>query len=322
MAGGATWALRTVWVAAMLAAAVAVAVAAAAGDEAAPAADRPSAPAAKMLDKADPFFRKRDSPEFDAVVDRYLNGVRPKIYYGDVASPGAQPWQVSVGVSEIDAAQAHLCGGSIYNNRFIVTAAHCLINLAPGDVQIAYGSNRLSEQTPRMRVRALYLHPQFNRNPLDHDIALIELSDAMAFTDMAQPLALLDAADEATVLTPDRELSVTGWGATEEGHAVVRRLRQVSVRFVTRQRCNDPLSYNGKITDNMICAGGAHLGDACNGDSGGALVVTAPGSSPRQAGIVSAGSDCGVPGKYGIYTRMTNYKLWMAQCVADSAACR
>jgi secreted trypsin-like serine protease len=272
--------------------------------------------------KADPFFRKRNSPEFDEAVERYLKGIAPKIYHGSIAPKGTYPWQVSVGVSKIDAAQAHYCGGSIYNSRWIVTAAHCLKNLTIGDVKVAYGTNELSKQTPRVKVKAFHPYPKFNPDTFDHDIALLELDQAIPLNTDTQPLSLLDPADEAGILTPDRELWVAGWGATETGDTVVRLLRQVSVLFVTRQRCNDPLSYDGKITTNMICAGGKKPGDSCQGDSGGALIVKASGFPPRHAGIVSAAERCGEPGKYGIYTRLANYKQWIAQCAANPATCR
>jgi secreted trypsin-like serine protease len=277
--------------------------------------------ARRDIDRNNPFFRKRNSPEFDETIQRYVEKLVPKIINGKIAADGSYPWQVSLGASEIDAADAHFCGGSIYNSRWIVTAAHCVINLTAGDVKIAFGSNRLSTQIPRATVRGIHLNPKFDPRTLDNDIALIELGDAIGFNNTIQPLAPLAAGDEVSALVPDREMRVAGWGATETGDLVVRKLREVNVYFVARERCNALTSYNDAVTENMICAAGKKLGDSCEGDSGGALVVNVA-NAPVHAGIVSFAKRCAEPGKYGIYTRVANYREWMAKCVANTGDCK
>ena len=44
-----------------------------------------------------------------------------RIVGGSEATPGAWPCQVTIGYNTYD----HLCGGSIINDRWIVSAAHC-----------------------------------------------------------------------------------------------------------------------------------------------------------------------------------------------------
>ena len=74
------------------------------------------------------------------------------------------------------------------------------------------------------------------------------------------------------------------------------------------------------LTDNMICAGLADgARDACNGDSGGPLFAMID-NEPVQVGIVSwgegpmdGGAACGHANAYGVYTRLANYKGWIAE---------
>ena len=115
---------------------------------------------------------------------------------------------------------------------------------------------------------------------------------------------------------------VTGWGATTEGGSKVRDLRFIdNLPFVTRTDCNAPLSYNGAITENMICAGVRSGGvDSCQGDSGGPLTFET-GTAPKLAGVVSWGEGCARPNKVGVYTRVANYVDWVRACTTDPLTC-
>ena len=261
--------------------------------------------------------------DFDDTVLRFLRNQAPKIVGGKPAAPGEYPWQVSLVVSWIaDPNQGHFCGGTIYNNKWIVTAAHCLVRVRAADVHLVAGTNVLMPGVHRVNVARVVMHKNYNGATSDEDIALIELRSPLALGTTMQQLALLEPSEEQSVLVKDKILTVTGWGATTQGAAVVRDLQEVDVPFVTREVCNDPLSYNGKITDNMICAGKAAGGvDSCQGDSGGPIVYRATGSAPKLVGVVSWGEGCARPGKYGVYTRVTRYSSWVRDCVADSAGC-
>lgn len=50
-----------------------------------------------------------------------------KIMNGDVSKPNSWPWTVSIGVKGPIGEIPHFCAGSLINNRFLVTAAHCVL---------------------------------------------------------------------------------------------------------------------------------------------------------------------------------------------------
>ena len=133
---------------------------------------------------------------------------------------------------------------------------------------------------------------------------------------------LVGSGEEGQLLVAGAPLVVSGWGATTEGGDTVSTLREVGVPYVTRDVCNDPLSYADGVTTNMLCAGVAAGGqDSCQGDSGGPLVFGAGGGNPRLAGVVSWGEGCAQPGKYGVYTRVAIYGDWVKQCIATQQKC-
>uniref|UniRef100_A0A8D0LAA4 Vitamin K-dependent protein C n=1 Tax=Sphenodon punctatus TaxID=8508 RepID=A0A8D0LAA4_SPHPU len=73
------------------------------------------------------------------------------------------------------------------------------------------------------------------------------------------------------------------------------------------------------ITDNMFCAGfEVEVQDACKGDSGSPFAVSYH-NTWYLLGIVSWGEGCAEAGKYGAYTRVTNYISWIKEVVESVA---
>lgn len=268
-------------------------------------------------------YRLRNSKDFDETALRYLKNENTKIVPGKRAPEGKYPWQVSLVISWIpDPSAGHFCGGSIVNERWILSASHCLHNVPPDDVNIVVGTNHLVSSAKRLSVKRVITHRQFDSDTVDFDVALIELRDPIRLSKRIKPIALLDGDDEQSQLVDGRPMWVTGWGATREGGETVKDLREVSVPLVGRGRCSDPLSYGNRISENMICAGETQGGsDSCQGDSGGPLVLMDL-KPPRLAGIVSWGDGCARPDKYGVYTRVPVFMGWISACTANPDTCQ
>jgi secreted trypsin-like serine protease len=263
------------------------------------------------------------SEPYKDAVRRYLNGLEPKIVGGKKAPDGAYPWQASLAVAWIaDPVRAHFCGGSVYSDRWIVTAAHCLVGLSPEKVSVTAGTNVLGAGGARVNAKRFIVKSDYNKQTYDNDIALIELFQPLPVGDRIKTIAILDAGSEADVLKEDAPLIVIGWGLTQEGGNVSRDLRYADVPFMKTASCNGALSYNGKVTDNMICAGYTAGGvDSCQGDSGGPLAINTP-ADVKLAGIVSWGEGCARPNRPGVYTRVVKYGNWVSACLAKPDDCR
>ena len=253
------------------------------------------------------------SSDYNEVVGAYRTGQTRKIVGGQLAPVNAYPWQVSLQVSWIaDPGAAHFCGGSIYKANWIITAAHCTLGLVADDVVVTAGTNSLNPGIRRINVRRIIQHSGYSDSTKDNDIALLELAKPIELSNAARAIPLVSEQEEAA-FTAATSLVVTGWGATQSGGDTVRDLRHVTVDYVPLAICNQPLSYNGRITTRMLCAGPAGGGqDSCQGDSGGPLASGVAGAT-KLVGVVSWGEGCAVPLKYGIYARITSFSTWIMQ---------
>uniref|UniRef100_A0A3Q2CEM9 Peptidase S1 domain-containing protein n=1 Tax=Cyprinodon variegatus TaxID=28743 RepID=A0A3Q2CEM9_CYPVA len=195
-----------------------------------------------------------------------------RIIGGQDAQPGAWPWQVYFTTNDSS------CGGSLINDQWVLTAAHCI------------NSNKNNTVKEKSICQKWWYFTSEN------DICLLKLSAPINFTNYIQPVCL---ASENSTFHDGVTSLVTGFGVTDSGHTST--LQEVEVPIVGNNRC----TYLD--TNNYLCAGLQQGGkDSCQGDSGGPLVVQNQNSSIWvQAGVVSFGEGCAKPMKPGIYTRVS-----------------
>ncbi|XP_072311921.1 transmembrane protease serine 9-like [Eucyclogobius newberryi] len=239
-----------------------------------------------------------------------LCGITPlntRIVGGEDAPTGSWPWQVS-----LQRFGQHICGGSLINREWIMSAAHCFSSTSAFGWQISLGRENLQGTNPNevsKSVSTIILHPNYDSFTSDNDVALLRLSSAVTFTDYIRPVCL---AATDSVFNSGTDSWVTGWGSIREGEPLPfpKTLQEVEVPVVGNRQCNC-LNGVGTITDNMICAGLLAGGkDSCQGDSGGPM-VSKQGSVWVQSGVVSFGFGCARANLPGVYSRVSNYQSWI-----------
>ena len=97
-------------------------------------------------------------------------------------------------------------------------------------------------------------------------------------------------------------------------------LQDTEVRILTNQRCKK--KYSLSITDKMVCIARPDypVSSACNGDSGGSLVVR-EGGTWHTVGIVSWGVVGCAEDKPAVMARITAALHWIKRNTADSNYC-
>ncbi len=234
----------------------------------------------------------------------------PRIVGGTEALPEQARWQVALIANGYPIAAGFFCGGSIVRADWILTAAHCVEKTAENQIRVYSGSRDLTSGGSLMNVAAIEVHPQWNRDTMANDIALVKLSNPIAIESGKRELVNLATSTAAA----GSLLTVTGWGKTSEGGAISTRLRQVSVPLIDKAQCNGPNYYDNQVTAGMLCAGVSGL-DSCQGDSGGPLVTTLQSATAIQVGIVSWGEGCARPNKPSVYTDVANFNSWIIRTI-------
>ncbi len=230
--------------------------------------------------------------------------IGPQVVGGTLAQQGEFPWMVRLSMG---------CGGAMYTQTLILTAAHCVADLGTGpntSVTVTWGAADLEDPNRTTRTSD-YIHVADGYYGHGKDWALIRIS---------QPInsPLLKLATDTSL--HNGTFTVAGWGATYEGGPQHQYLLKADVPFISDTQCASAGTggYAGLVFDQEICAGNWSSGgvDTCQGDSGGPMVKRDANNEWVQVGITSWGVGCARPQKPGVYTEVR----YFANNICDAAA--
>jgi len=235
-----------------------------------------------------------------------------RIVGGINAALGEFPYIISLQIWE----GGHICGGSIYDEQTVVTAAHCIDGMSESrlsNLQVVAGERELySTQGTEQRIKVdRILTINYNSQTFENDIAVLHLESPFTFNQYVKPISPCSSAYSGAV-------TVAGWGNTEEGGSnQLGQLYKVHMLTVPDNKCGWVYGSWFK-DDSMMCAGVDAGGQgSCQGDSGGPL-VTGKGTETDvcQLGVVSFGYGCGRPRKPTVYAKVSEYVSWLSENAA------
>ncbi|KAL2084245.1 hypothetical protein ACEWY4_019763 [Coilia grayii] len=222
-----------------------------------------------------------------------------KIVGGYECQPYSQPHQVSLNSGY------HFCGGSLVNENWVVSAAHCYtshveVHMGEHNIRVTEGHEQFITSSRVIK------HPRYSSNKIDNDIMLIKLSKPATLNQYVQPVALPTSCASAGT-----RCTVSGWGMTMSSTADMNKLQCLQIPILSDRDCDK--AYPGMITDTMFCAGYMEGGkDSCQGDSGGPVVCNG-----QLQGVVSWGYGCAEAGHPGVYTKVCLFNDWLEQTMAS-----
>uniref|UniRef100_A0A8C3FS27 Peptidase S1 domain-containing protein n=1 Tax=Chrysemys picta bellii TaxID=8478 RepID=A0A8C3FS27_CHRPI len=233
-----------------------------------------------------------------------------RIVGGGDAPRGRWPWQVSVQHNG-----HHFCGGQTsYPAAFLAKFAIRLI--------ILFSTIPRSDLVSSYRI---FVHPNYSSTWKSADIALLQLTEPVRYTNEILPVCLPGPSDSF----PDNHVCwVTGWGRIDSVVSLPppKTLQEVQVQLIDTAACNalyniNPAPNIGRdpVKPDMICAGyDKGQKDSCQGDSGGPLACDHNGTWFLM-GIVSWGEGCGQPNHPGVYVRTVAYGEWIWEHIGSGS---
>ncbi|KAH8372328.1 hypothetical protein KR093_011049 [Drosophila rubida] len=241
----------------------------------------------------------RDLPVVASIQGRITNGLP--------ASVGQFPYQV--GLSFSSSSGGWWCGGSIIDNSWVLTAAHCTSGAS--SVTINYGATvRTSPKLTQTVASSQFIqHASYNSIVLRNDISLIKTA-AVSFTAEINKVDLPAIASSYSTYAGQKAIA-SGWGKTSDSATGVASTLQYEIfNVVSVETCQS--TYGSLIASSkVICIATPNKVSTCNGDSGGPLVLE---SSKVLIGVTSfVSSDGCESGAPAGFTRVTSYLDWIKE---------
>lgn len=183
------------------------------------------------------------------------------------ANAGEFPHMAAIGYPNFNGDISFKCAGSLINDFYVLTAAHCSIADRARPTMVRLGDLNLNDREIELPeidipIESFTNHPSYNKHTKQNDIALIKMYRPASFSKYIRPACLWQKSNIV-----ESKATATGWGHTEYAGQSSEILMKVSLDILDTGICTRTYEDGGfRVDDKQICAGvlaGGH--DTCQG---------------------------------------------------------
>ncbi|XP_034940686.1 trypsin-1-like [Chelonus insularis] len=228
-----------------------------------------------------------------------------RVINGEDAVLGEIPYQVSL---QYVYNNFHFCGGSVLNEKYVITAAHCIQGKSPSQIKVIAATVDLKDPQSEFKVEKIIKHTKYNSyDSWVHDIALIKIKDEFVVNKVLNFVSL----PPKGYVVPEKAVArISGWGSLWEGGMSPDVLQKAEIETAEHNYCKQVYKNIAlNIYQTHLCAyDPVESTGSCHGDSGGPLVV-----DEKLVGLVSWANGCASTKYPTVYTRVTEYLDWIEE---------
>jgi secreted trypsin-like serine protease len=203
-------------------------------------------------------------PPLTPTPDGSLLNSRQVVGGDEVESISDYPFMVGIEKS----GRGNVCGGSLINSRQVLTAAHCVVNSLPSEVQVRGGTRRRNEGGKVYEVAYIHVNPGYARRTKPYDLAILDLRKKVT----ASWYASVRLPNSTQALAAGEHVEVVGWGRQHKADPssrpqILRHRRLTVLPFDVCHR-----QYASTLSPQNFCTRRSLDEGTGGGDSGGPLL--------------------------------------------------
>ncbi|KAL6485028.1 hypothetical protein MHYP_G00070730 [Metynnis hypsauchen] len=228
---------------------------------------------------------------------------------GKEAEPHSRPYMVSLQLYN-----AHMCGGMLIKNNYVLTSAHCVDNIDCSQnnrLEVILGAHNLKKHEmfqQRIKVMKCIKHPSYIQKEYHHDIMLVKLKTKAKINKFVKVIAL---PEKNKKIPANQKCSIAGWGMKAPNSSASHVLQEVTLKLQFNFECRN-IWQTYFDPEHMICTASDGKRAFCQGDSGSPLICN---KKPLGIAAYTYPYDCRNHKYPEVYMKISYFFPWIKNII-------